>query len=208
MAKRLGMVIDTARCIGCHTCSVACKVENDLPDGTWWNRVVTEGGPHMDTPGGEYPHLDLRYLTIACQHCENPPCVKVCPVGATWKDEETGIVMQDPSKCIGCRYCQVACPYSGVRQFQFDEPTHATPHRMGAAEAQVQEKGTVSKCTLCAHKTLDGGEPACISSCPARARVFGDFNDPESEVSELLRERDSFQLLPEKGTRPSVFFLT
>lgn len=206
--KQLGMVIDTARCIGCHTCSVACKVENNLPDGVWWNRVLTDGGEAMDTPSGQYPHLDQQYLTVACQHCENPPCVQVCPVGATWKDEETGIVMQDPEKCIGCRYCVVACPYTGVRQFAFAEPEFANPHPMGAAAAQVHQKGTVSKCTLCAHRVAEGETPACIDSCPARARHFGDLNDPESEVSQLLRERDSFQLLPEKGTRPSVHFLS
>lgn len=206
--KRYGMVVDTARCMGCQTCSVACKVENNQPDGIWWNRVLTNGGEAMDTPAGEHPDLDTQYLTVACQHCENPPCVDACPVGATWKDDETGIVMQDPSACIGCRYCVVACPYTGVRQFNFDEPQYATGHPVGAAEAQVHQKGTVSKCTFCAHRLAKGELPACIETCPARARTFGDLNDPDSDVSRLLRERDHFQLLPEKGTNPSVYFLS
>lgn len=209
MAKRLAMVVDTRRCIGCQTCSVSCKVENNLPDGTWWNRVMTQGGEVMDTPSGKAPHeLSMTYLTVACQHCDEPPCVEVCPVGATWKDEETGIVVQDPDQCIGCRYCMVACPYPGVRQFAYEEPAYATGHPVGAAEAQVHQKGTVSKCTFCFDRVKRGELPACIESCPARARTFGDLNDPQSEVSRLLRERSSFQLQPEKGTKPSVYFLS
>ena len=205
MAKQLGMVIDTARCIGCHTCSVACKVENNLPDGVWWNRVLTNGGEEMDTPSGDGEDLSLEYLTLACQHCENAPCVKVCPVGATWKDPETGIVMQDPDKCIGCRYCMVACPYTGVRQFAFTEPTYATGHPVGSAQAQTHQKGTVSKCTFCAPRVAAGEQPACIETCPARARTFGDLNDPESEVSTILRERDSFQQIGRASCRERVF---
>lgn len=108
--KRLGMVIDTHRCQGCHACELACKQENNVPVGNWWNRLVVDGGATMDTPDGEFPNLSMSYLTIACQHCANPACVEVCPTGATWKDEATGVVHQDHDVCIGCGSCISACP--------------------------------------------------------------------------------------------------
>lgn len=206
--KHYVMLVDTKRCIGCHTCAMACKLENNLPDGIWWNRTLTVGGKNMDTPTGAYPNLMMGYITLACQQCENPACVKVCPVGATWKDEETGIVMQDPDKCLGCRYCMVACPYTGVRQFNFEEPQFATGLPVGSADAMQHQENTVEKCTFCAHRVAKGEEPACVEVCPARARHFGDLNDPDSEVSQLLRTRSSFRLLEEKGTEPSVYFLS
>ena len=116
---RLGFVIDKKSCIACHACAVACKVENNLPDGNWWNRILTEGGDNMDAPEGTYPNLSLGNIAVACQHCKNPACVKVCPVGATYKDPETGVVRQDYDKCIGCRMCMAACPYTGVRSFNW-----------------------------------------------------------------------------------------
>jgi molybdopterin-containing oxidoreductase family iron-sulfur binding subunit len=206
--KHYVMLVDTKRCIGCHTCAVTCKLENNLPDTIWWNRVLTDGGEEIDFPAGEFPYLQKEFITLACQHCENPACIKVCPVGATWKDEETGLVMQDPDKCIGCRYCVVACPYTGVRQFNFEEPEYATGFSVGAAEAPSHQKSTIGKCTFCVHRLAKGVDPACIPGCPGRARHFGDLNDPNSEVAQLLRQRSHFQLLDEKGTNPSVYFLT
>jgi len=205
--KRLAMVVDTVRCIGCSTCALACKVENNLPNEIWWNRVLTVGGSEIDTPELRNGHLEMSYLTLACQHCENAPCVKVCPVGATFKNED-GVIMQDYDRCIGCRYCMVACPYTGVRQFNWEDPEYDVPFPVGGAEVPAHQKGTVEKCTFCAHRLEDGLEPACIEVCPARARTFGDLNDPDSEVSEKLREKSSVQLLAEKGTKPSVYFLT
>ena len=114
---RYAMAIDTKRCVGCNACSMACKMTNNLPDGTWWTRVLTEGGDEVDTPAGIFPEVSMRYVTVSCQHCDNPACVKVCPVGATYKDPETGVVRQDYDKCIGCRMCMAACPYTGVRSF-------------------------------------------------------------------------------------------
>jgi molybdopterin-containing oxidoreductase family iron-sulfur binding subunit len=205
---RYGMVIDTKRCIGCHTCAVACKLENNQPDGKWWNRTLTVGGESMDTPAGIFPNVQMGFITLACQHCENPACIKVCPVGATYKDEATGVVRQDYDKCIGCRYCMVACPYNGVRQFNWEEPVYATGFPVGSADAPVHQQSTVEKCTFCAHRLAKGEIPFCIDVCPGRARHFGDLNDPASEVSQLLLKRAHFQLLPEKGTNPSVYFLT
>lgn len=205
--KHLAMVVDTQRCIGCSTCALACKVENNVPNGIWWNRVLTVGGSEIDTPELRNGHLQMSYLTLACQHCENAPCVKVCPVGATYKRED-GVVMQDYDRCIGCRYCMVACPYTGVRQFNWEEPQYEVDHAVGGPGVPEHQKGTVEKCTFCAHRLDRGEQPACIEVCPARARFFGDLEDPESDVSLKLRERSSVQLLAEKGTKPSVYFLT
>ena len=111
---RYGMVIDLKRCSGCKTCSVVCKVANNIPNDIIWNRVLTEGGNAPDTAGGTWDNPEMQHWPVACQHCENPACTKVCPVGATWKDEQTGIVRQDYDKCIGCRMCLAACPYTGL----------------------------------------------------------------------------------------------
>ena len=205
--KHLGMVVDVKRCIGCHTCAVVCKQENDIPNGVWWNRILTEGGQNMDAPAGDYPNLRKDYYPVACQHCENPDCVKVCPVGATYKDPETGIVRQDYDKCIGCRMCMSACPYAGVRSFNWEEPAHYLDFAVGGKDVAPHEKHTVEKCTLCWHRIAQGFEPACIEVCPARARIFGDFNDSESRVSQLLIQREHKQLLAEEGTNPSVYYL-
>ncbi|QOS69013.1 4Fe-4S dicluster domain-containing protein [Eggerthella guodeyinii] len=205
--QRLGMVIDKRACVGCHTCTVACKVENNLPDDAWWNRVLTDGGESLDTPKGTYPNLVMSSITVACQHCDNPACVKVCPVGATYRDEETGVVRQDYDKCIGCRMCMAACPYTGVRSFNWEEPKFSVDFPMGDADVAPHQKHTVEKCTFCNHRLAKGLQPACVEPCPARARHFGDLNDPDSEVSRLLRERDHEQLLPDMGTHPSVYYL-
>lgn len=205
---RLGMVIDTRRCIGCDTCAVACKTENNLPDGVWWNRVWTVGGEERDTPGGTFPNNFLSFLTVACQHCENPPCVPVCPTGATYKREEDGVVLVDYDKCIGCGACVESCPYDGVRQRNAEEITYSTGFQVGHANVQQEQPATVSKCTFCVQRLEEGRLPACVEVCPTRARFFGDLDDPDSVVSKKLRERDSFTLHPEAGTRPSVYFLT
>lgn len=205
--KRLGIVVDTVRCIGCMTCAVACKVENNLPNDVWWNRVMTVGGTYLETPAGTYPNLSMDYVTLSCQHCDNPACVKVCPVGATYKDADTGVVRQDYDKCIGCRMCMSACPYTGVRSFNWEEPKHPFDFSVGNQDAPQHQKHVVEKCTLCWHRLAKGEEPACINSCPGRARYFGDLNDPNSEVSRLLREREYRTLLPDRGTSPSLYYL-
>ena len=206
-AQRFGFVIDTKRCIGCHTCAVSCKSDNNIPDGTWWNRVLTDGGESVDAFGGAFGAASRTFIPVACQHCENPACVKVCPVGATYKDEETGAVRQDYDKCIGCRMCMAACPYTGVRSFNWEEPKYSVDHAMGDADVPKHQKHVVEKCTMCWHRLAKGENPICVEGCPAYARYFGDFDDPHSEVSRLIRERECMQLLPEKGTNPSVYYL-
>lgn len=201
-----GMAIDTKRCIGCHTCSVRCKLENNVPKGVWWNQTKTVGGEAMDTGSGSFPHTELSYRTIQCMHCENPACEKVCPVGATYRDPETGIVHQDTDRCIGCRTCVAACPYTGVRSFLWEEPSYLIDKTTGGAKITKHQKHTVEKCTLCAHRTTEGKQPACVEVCPARARIFGDLDDPNSEISREIKKAGYTQLLPEMGTRPSVYY--
>ena len=206
-SKRMGMVIDLAACIGCHTCAVACKSENNIPEGIWWNRILTEGGENMDVPKGVYPDVTKSYLPLSCQHCENPACVRACPVGATYKDAETGIVRQDYDKCIGCRMCIAACPYTGVRSFNWDEPKYFLDFATGSAEVPKHQKHVVEKCTFCNHKLAKDETPECVEACPARARYCGDFNDPNSEVSQLIRTRKYKRLLEDRGTEPNVYYL-
>ena len=201
-----GMVIDTKRCVGCNACTVACKMANNVPQDIFWTRALTDGGEMMDTPAGEFPDVSLRYITVSCQHCENPACAKVCPVGATYKDPETGVVRQDYDKCIGCRMCMAACPYS-ARTFNWNEPVRATGASYGDARVPERGRGVMEKCTLCKERTDEGDEPMCVRCCPADARIFGDLDDPDSAVSRLRREQSAEVLLEEKGTRPQVFYV-
>ncbi|WP_165045819.1 4Fe-4S dicluster domain-containing protein [Adlercreutzia sp. ZJ138] len=205
---RYGLAIDTKRCIGCHTCAVQCRNENNVPKKVWWNRVITVGaGEYLDEPDGEFPNCTMTYYTVSCQHCDNPACVKVCPVGATYKDPETGIVRQDYDKCIGCRMCMAACPYTGVRSFNWEEPQYLVDFSFGDEDVPVHQKHVVEKCTMCYHRIARGQEPACIAACPARARCFGDLDDPDSEISKQIASRSYEHLLEDRGTQPSVYYL-
>ena len=201
------MAIDLKRCIGCHSCEIACKSANNVPRDIFWNRVLTEGGDSVDSPAGKYPNCSLRTIPVSCQHCENPACVKVCPVGATYKDPETGVVRQDYDKCIGCRMCMAACPYTGVRSFNWEEPRYALDFASGDDNVPKHQKHVVEKCTFCYQRISEGDKPACMVLCPGRARTWGDLDDPSSEVAKLVREREHMQLLPERGTNPSVYYL-
>ena len=204
---RYGMAIDTKRCVGCNACTTACKMANNVPDDIFWTRALTRGGDEVDTPAGTFPDLSMRYYTVGCQHCENPACVKACPVGATYKDPETGIVRQDYDRCIGCRMCMAACPYTGVRSFNWQEPKNQMGFAIGDADAPKHQKHTVEKCTFCYQRTSKGETPACMDLCPARARHWGDLDDPDSEISQIIASRPYEQLLTERGTQPNVYYL-
>ncbi|MFQ6016212.1 MAG: 4Fe-4S dicluster domain-containing protein [Anaerolineae bacterium] len=213
---RWAMVIDLDRCVACQACSAACRAENNVsfvgPEqaemgrAIFWNEVI----PQVE---GEYPHVKARFVPRPCFHCDNPPCVKVCPVGATYKDEE-GIVRQNYARCIGCRYCMVACPY-GARYFNWYAPQWPdgldrciNPDRVegkGSVEGpSPRPKGIVEKCTFCLHRLP---VPACNQACPANARYFGDLDDPDSVVSQLARSPRAFRFLEELGTEPKVYYL-
>ena len=206
---KLTMVIDLSRCLGCWSCAVGCKLENDEPIGIWWNRILTNGGQEPDTPPGSYPNLKMTYLPINCQHCDNAPCVKVCPVAALTKRDD-GIVFLDWSRCIGCRYCLVACPY-GIPAFNWGPPVQAPPisqFQIGNPAVPVRPVGVSEKCTFCFQRVDVGNlTPKCIEVCPAGARFFGDLDDPNSQVSQLIQTKPTVRLQEELGTEPSVYYV-
>ncbi len=201
---KLAIGINLRRCIGCNTCAVACKMQNNVPDGMLWNRVLTEGCEQFDGAEGVYPHLTRTYLPLACQHCENPACERVCPTGATYKDD-MGRVEIDYDKCIGCRMCMAACPYN-ARTFNWAEPAFVPDFAYGDGQVERRERGVAEKCTLCKERTDRGEEPRCVQCCPLDARIFGDLDDPNSEVSKVIVERKARVLLEEQGTRPQVYY--
>jgi molybdopterin-containing oxidoreductase family iron-sulfur binding subunit len=197
------MVIDLKRCIGCYACQLSCKAEHGTPRGVFFARVLKQ-------EEGQYPTVSQTFLPVLCNHCEDPPCVEVCPTGASFVWEDDGTVDIDHDKCVGCRTCMLACPYSnryfndhagGYYQGQGGETAYET------ARSDRHQSGVVMKCNFCRDRVKDGKLPACVANCPTIARTFGDLDDPTSEVSRLIKERGGFALHPEKGTKPSVYYL-
>jgi Fe-S-cluster-containing dehydrogenase component len=194
------MVISLKKCIGCMACSVACKSWNGTGPSISWNKV-------KDLEFGHYPSVRRIFLPVSCMQCEDAPCVKVCPTGASYRRDD-GIVMIDPEKCAGCRYCIEACPY-GARYFNENASgyfgSQLTPNEM--ITYGKHKMGIVEKCNFCVDRLEQGKEPACVKTCPGKARYFGDLDDPNSEVSQLIKSKHGFQLRKELGTNPSIYYL-
>jgi phenylacetyl-CoA:acceptor oxidoreductase subunit 1 len=203
------MVIDLTKCIGCQYCVYACQAVNDVPDDMRWNIYfpeITENGTPFN-------------MTRPCMHCQKAPCVAVCPVAATFHRAD-GLVVMDYKRCIGCRYCEVACPYD-TRNFNWKQRTKHSGYQpeWGEAEVPWRPRGVIEKCTFCIQR-IDWGlsqgltpgvdrpaTPACVNICPVRARVFGDLNDPESPVSKILQTTPTFRLREDLGTEPNVYYV-
>lgn len=198
---RLGMVIDLVRCVGCDACTVACQTENGTPQGIHY-------APVFRRELGKYPQAKVVFVPTLCMHCENPACLKACPTGAISKRKKDGIVLVDQDKCCGTKACMAACPYGALHFYDHQSgmygDTLTPPEEYWLQKFQV---GTVQKCTFCAHRVDRGEKPACVVTCPTNCRIFGDLDDPQSEVSTLIRERSGAQARPEAGTNPSVYYL-
>ena len=212
-----GYALDLSRCIGCRRCVHACVKENNQSRSpeVQWIRVLEmdkEKGVDLQEADAYYnpeevPREGKFYMPVQCQQCKNPPCVKVCPVGATWKEPD-GIVVVDYNWCIGCRYCMAACPY-GARHFNWGEPTlpaadlNPETHILGN---RPRPKGVVEKCTFCIQRTRKGLYPACVEVCPTGSRKFGNLADPKSEIRYILENKRIFVLKSELNTQPKFFY--
>jgi Fe-S-cluster-containing dehydrogenase component len=210
--RHWGMVIDLSKCIGCKYCVYACQAVNDVPDNMQWNVHLLD-----ETPTG-----DVFHMTRPCMHCDEPPCATVCPTGATYRREDALVVI-DYDKCIGCRYCMVACPYD-ARTFNWvdhtkEERLNQYQPNYGETEVARRPRGVVEKCTFCRHR-IDRGlrngltpgvhraaTPACVNICPVGARTFGDLNNPDSKVSQIIATTPTFRLREELGTKPNVYYV-
>jgi Fe-S-cluster-containing dehydrogenase component len=207
---RWGMVIDLNTCIGCEYCVYACQATNDVTNEMRWNIHVVDQTPKGDT----------FHVTRPCLHCQNAPCVSVCPVTATYQRDD-GLVVMDYDICIGCRYCQAACPY-GARSFNWfarDESPNPYAPEWGTPEVERRPRGVIEKCTFCIQRidlAKQTGQtpgvdpevtPACVNICPVTARYFGDLNDPNSPVSRVIATMPTFRLREDLGTEPNVYYI-
>ena len=227
--KKLAMVIDLQRCTACGACIIACKNENNVQGGVFWASRISK-------TTGKFPNVRYEYIPTLCNHCEKAPCVKGCPTGAMHKIAGD-ITMHDPAKCIGCRYCIMNCPYGVIHfndgkthKFWRDNkpliagvtpsavevtqqvggtviPYYNPERELSRKGTGLRYKGVVEKCTLCEHRVTRGELPYCVEACPANARIFGDLNDPNSEVNYILGKFRGWRLKEDHGTEPKVFYV-
>ncbi len=212
-AHRWAMVIDIHKCMaehGCTKCIAACHLEHNVPDFgnpkdevKWiWKESF---GHAFQEQENEHLHEEMKHQSVPvfCNHCDNPPCVRVCPTKATWKRED-GIVMMDMHRCIGCRYCMAACPY-GSRSFNWRDPRPFIKEIN--PKFPTRTRGVVEKCTFCVERLAQGMPPACVEACTAQAMTFGDLEDANSELRTALRERFSIRRKAALGTNPEIYYL-
>ena len=225
---RYAMLIDIDKCTGCGNCAVACHMENNVPfrkDESDKYRNIAWMRVYRVTNGAEYPHVKTAHFPRPCMQCDHhTPCVSVCPASATNYDENTGIVDQINTRCIGCRYCMAACPYM-VRCFNWWDPVWpADTEKYLNPDVAPRMRGVVEKCTLCSHRyinaknkaksqgrdKLEVGEyvPACVESCPVGAMSFGDLNDPDDDTGHAAKSPRAFRLLEKLGTEPKIYYLS
>ena len=227
--KRLAMVIDLQRCTGCGGCIISCKSENNVQQGITWSSKKSR-------TVGKYPNVRFEYIPTLCNHCENAPCVKGCPTGAMHKGYGN-ITMHNPEECIGCKTCMAMCPYgvishhkkaphsdwsstdalikgctASAKELTEKVKGNVIPNYNPARESStpgsgLRSRGIVEKCTLCDHRVTKGKLPTCVQSCPASARIVGDLNDPNSDVSKLLTKYRPWRLKEHLGTEPKVFYI-
>jgi len=212
---KFGYALNLSICVGCRRCAKACHEENnhDRPSSNSYIRVLemSKGSMDMEHGSADYnhpvPQHDKFYMPVQCQQCDNPPCVDVCPVEATWKEED-GIVVVDYNWCIGCRYCEAACPYH-ARRFNWTKPEipkeEINPDQAYLSN-RMRPQGVMEKCTYCLHRTRKGKLPACLEACPTGARVFGNLLDPTSEIRTVLANKRVFVLKESLGTKPNFFY--
>ena len=207
---RWAMTADLRRCVGCQTCTAACKHTNATPPEVQWRRV-------LDMEFGEYPDVKRVFVPVGCQHCEDPPCMHVCPTTAT-KQRPDGIVTIDYDLCIGCSYCAVACPYQARYRTDKASFAYGAPSQSESKRRDDSRLAVATKCTFCVDR-IDSGlaaglkpgvdpaaTPACVNSCIADALAFGDLEDPNSNVSQLLEKNQSFRMHEELGTKPGFHY--
>jgi len=210
-----GYALNLSICIGCRRCADACHKENnhDRATNQSYIRVFEMEAGAIDFSQGtaSYDHAvpapGKFYMPVQCQQCDNPPCVKVCPVEATWKEDD-GIVVVDYDWCIGCRYCEAACPYH-ARRFNWTKPEIPADEVNGDQaylSNRIRPQGVVEKCTFCLHRTREGRLPACLEACPTGARVFGNLLDPDSQLRWIIENKRVFVLKEELGTQPKFFY--
>ena len=203
---RYGMVMDLDRCNGCQACVVACKVEHNTANEVNFTRI-------FEQEVGTYPNANRQFLPVMCNHCEDATCIDVCPTKATYARDKDGIVLVDFDLCIGCGACILACPYE--QRFQILDNRTLFPDGQSVFDKPDTNRapnGVTAKCDMCYHRVDEGKEPACAEACPTDARIFGVLDEepgetPFQNLNDIISRENAFSLLPEKGTKPCVFYV-